>query len=202
MKRFLVLLLVAVMGLSAAEAKVNKKDLKKQVKSYVKEGWVVPIGSAPIGDQITRSLEFQQALDDNGEPKYVIGEAMSIGENYDAAHFQAVELVKLDIAGRMASDVTALINNNVANKQLGEEQAASLVKTVAGGKSLISAKLGRIVELVNVYRKTKAKTVEVRMVCSYNYKNAMKAAHAAIREELEKESNELVGQLDKALGLK
>lgn len=190
------------MGFSAAEAKISKKALKKQVKSYVAEGWIVPIGNAPLEDQITRSLEFKEALDDNDEPKYVVGEAQSIGENLDAARFQANELVKLEIAGRMASDVTALINNNVANKQLGEEQAASLTKTVAGGKSLISAKLGRVVELVNVYRKTKAKTVEVRLVCAYNYKNAMKAAHAAIREELAKESNDLVGQLDKALGLK
>lgn len=195
-------MLVAALGLSSAEAKISKKELKKTVKAYTSEGWTVPIGNAPLASQISRSLEFREALDDTDSPKYVIGEAMSIGENYDAAHFQAMELVKLDIAGRMSSDVTALIKNQVANKQLGEEQAASLVKTVAGGKSLISAKLGNIIDLVTVYRKTKAKTIEIRVVGAYNYKRAMQATQAAIREELQKESDELVGQLDKALGLK
>ena len=194
-------MLIAVLGISAADAASIKKELKKTVKAYVAEGWTVPIGNSPLANQITRSIEYREAMDDNDEPKYVIGEAMTIGENYDAAHFQAMELVKNDIAGRMASDITTLIENNIANKQLGEQQAASLVETVAGGKSLISAKLTRVIDLVSVYRITKAKTVEVRMVGAYNYKNAARAAQNAIREELSKKSDDLVKQLDKVLGL-
>ncbi len=200
MKKFLVLILAAFVGISAVEAKPSKA-FKKMIKEYKAEGWVVPIGNQPLENQISRSLEFQEALDENGENKYVIGDAMSIGENFDAAKFQAMELVKIDIASKLSSDITQLIDNQVANKQLSQDEAASLTQTVSGGKSLISAKLGRLIQLVAVYREKPNKNKEVRVVCAYSTKKAKEAALATIRETLEDKSGELSGKVDKLLGL-
>lgn len=52
---------------------------------------------------------------------------MSIGENYDAAKMQALELAKQNLAGQIQTEVTALVENTVANKQLSQEQAAKKI---------------------------------------------------------------------------
>ena len=48
---------------------------------------------------------------------------MSIGGNYDAAKMQALELAKQNLAGQIQTEITALIENTVANKQLSAEEA-------------------------------------------------------------------------------
>ena len=52
------------------------------------------------------------------------------GENYDAAKMQALELAKQNLAGQIQTEVTALIENTVANKQLQAEEAASVVQSI------------------------------------------------------------------------
>ena len=77
---------------------------------------------------------------------------MSIGENYDVAKMQALELAKQNLAGQIQTEVTALIENTVANKQLSQEQAASVTQSVMASKNLISQSIGRTISVMEVYR--------------------------------------------------
>lgn len=47
---------------------------------------------------------------------------------------QALELAKQNLAGQIQTEVTALIENTVANKQLSQEQAASVTQSVMASK--------------------------------------------------------------------
>ena len=186
-----------------SKAELNEKASKaarKEAKILAKEGWQSAPGALPLDKQLDKSYMMQQEFDEDMFPKFIMGEAMSIGENYDAAKMQALELAKQSLAGQIQTEVTALIENTVANSQLAAEEAASVTKMVSAAKNLISQKIGRIIPVVEVYRTLKNKNKEVRVYIAYNSKMAKTAAKNAIRDELAKEGEDLQKKLDEALG--
>lgn len=186
-----------------SKAELNEKATKtarKEAKKLAKEGWQAAPGALPLDKQLDRSYLMQQEFDEDMFPKYIMGEAMSIGENYDAAKMQALELAKQNLAGQIQTEVTALIENTVANNQLAAEEAASVTKMVSAAKALISQKIGRVIPVVEVYRTLQNKNKEVRVYIAYNAKMAKAAAKSAIRDELTKEGEDLQKKLDEALG--
>lgn len=176
------------------------KDARKEAKRLQKEGWQAAPGALPMEKQLDKSYLMQQEYDENLFPKYLMGEAMSIGENYDAAKMQALELAKQNLAGQIQTEVTALIENTVANKQLQPEEAASVVQSVSAGKNLISQSIGRVLTVVEVYRTVSNKNKEVLVRIAYNAEMAKAAAKQAVREELEKKGEDLHNKLDQLLG--
>ena len=135
-----------------------------------------------------------------GLPKYIRGEAQTTGENYDAAKMQASSLAKIDLAGNIQTEVAALVDIRVANKQMAAEQAASVANSVMGAKNIISQSIGRTVTVVEIYRQLPNKNKEVRLMILYNSDMAMEAAKKGIREEMSKTADKLVDQLDTLLG--
>lgn len=189
-------------------AKLSKADLnekaskaaRKEAKTLKKQGWQIAPGALPIEKQLDKSYLMQQEFDEDLFPKYLMGEAMSIGQNYDAAKMQALELAKQNLAGQIQTEVTALIENTVANKQLEPEDAASVVQSISAGKNLISQSIGRVITVVEVYRTVSNKNKEVLVRIAYNSEMAKAAAKKAIREDLEKKGEDLHNKLDKLLG--
>lgn len=189
-------------------AKLSKSELnaragkaaRKAAKTYAKEGWIVAPGKLPLDKQLDKSYNMQYEYDENAFPKYIMGEAMSIGENYDAARMQAIELAKLNLASQIQTEVTALIESSVANKQLAQDEAASLTETVAASKNLISQRIGRVIPTVECYRVKSNKNKEVLIQLAYNSKMALEAAKSAIREQLEAKGDKLHEELDAVLG--
>ena len=70
-------------------AKVDKAT-KKEAKRLTKEGWVVSPGALPMEKQLQRSYEMEYQYDDLGFPKFIMANAQSIAENYDAAKTHTV----------------------------------------------------------------------------------------------------------------
>lgn len=189
--------------MKASKSELNDKASKaarKEAKSLKKEGWTAAPGALPLDKQLDKSYTMQYEYDEDGFPKYIVGEAMSIGQNYDAAKMQALELAKQNLAGQIQTEVTALIENTVANKQLEPEEAASVVKSISAGKSLISQSIGRVIPIVEVYRTLNNKNKEVLVRVGYNSKMAKAAAKNAVRDDLEKRGDELHEKLDDLLG--
>ena len=180
-------------------AKVDKTT-KKEVKRLVKEGWVVSPGALPLEKQLQRSFLMEMEYDDNLFPKYIMANAQSIAENYDAAKTAATSLAITNLAGQIQTEVTAVIENTVANKQLAAEEAASISDTVMSSKNLISQSIGRTIAVVECYRVLPNKNREVMVRIAYNGEMAKQAAKKAVREELEKKGDNLHEQLDKVLG--
>ena len=184
---------------SELNAKASKAA-RKDAKAFKKEGWEVMPGALPIDKQLDKSYLMQMEVDEDMFPRYIMGEASSIGENYDAAKMQALELAKQNLAGQIQTEVTALIENTVANKQLEADEAASVVQSISAAKNLISQSIGRTIPVVEVYRTKQNKNKEVLVRLAYNQKMAKAAAKNAIREDLEKRGDDLHKKLDKLLG--
>ena len=187
------------MAKSELKARVDK-NTKKEAKRLAKEGWQVKPGALPMEKQLERAYLMQYEYDENNFPKYIMGEASSVGENYDAARTAATSLAITNLAGQIQTEVSALVENTVANKQLTPDEAASITESVMASKNLISQSIGRTIPVMECFRITKNKNNEVLIRIAYNADMAKAAAKKAIREDLEKKGANLHEQLDKALG--
>lgn len=186
--------------LSKKELKTIEKNAKKEAKALKKEGWKVAPGNPSMEMQLAESFKYQMQKDENGYDKFIQGEAMTVGQVYDAALFQADNLSKLNLAGKVETSVIQIIDNKLANKEITKEEATSLATSISASKNLISQRLGQVITPVKLYRDKPNGNVEVRVVVFYSKLLADKAAKAAMRETLEKEANELSKRLDDILG--
>lgn len=188
--------------------KLSKKDLKvkvdksirKEAKRLSKEGWQVNPGSLPLEKQLERSYLMQYEFDENLLPKYIMGEATSVGENLEAARISAQALAINDLARQIQIEVTALIENTVSNRRLTPEEAASISESVMNSKTLISQSIGRTIPVIECYRLNEKKNTEVLFRVAYSSEMSLAAAKKAVRAELERKGTNLNEQLEKVLG--
>lgn len=189
--------------LKASKEQLNEKASKaaqKEAKKLEKAGWQVAPGALPIDKQLDKSYLMQYEYDDDMYPKYIMGEAMSVAGNYDAAKMQALELAKQNLAGQIQTEVTALIENTVANEQMSADDAASVTRSVMAGKNLISQSIGRTVTIVEIYRPLNNGNKEVMVRIAYNGDMAKKLAKDVIRKQLAEEGEDMQKKLDDLLG--
>lgn len=191
---------IAKMSKSQLNEKATK-TARKAAKAYRKKGWQTVPGALPIEKQLDKSYLMQMEYDDNMFPKYVMGEAMSVGSNYDAAKMQALELAKQNLAGQIQTEITALIENSVANEQLAQGEAESVTRSVMASKNLISQSIGRTITVVELFRVLDNRNKEVLVRIAYDSELAKKVALKAVRGNLEDKGEALHGQLDSILGL-
>ena len=202
----LVLALSFVMMASCASQNLTKdqktaqKSIKKEVRQLKRDGWKVAPGNIAMDLQLSEAYSKALEKDEKGYEKFVSGEAMTVGETYDAALFQATNLAKLDLAAKIETEITELIDTKLGNKQLSQKQAASLAESVAASKNLVSQKLGRVIIPVKMYRDLDNGNVEVRTIVYYSHDMAMDVLKQTMREDLEKKADDLSKQLDKILG--
>lgn len=185
-----------------SRAELNDKASKaarKEAKKLKKEGWQTAPGALPIDKQLDKSYMMQYEQDDMGYPKFLMGSAMSIGQNYDGAKMQALELAKQELAGQIQTELTTLVDNTLANSQLEPGEAATITKSIMAGKNLISQSIGRVITVIEVYRTLPNKNKEVQVRIAYNSDMAKAAAKKAIKKDLENKGDELHGKLDKLL---
>lgn len=176
------------------------KTTRKEAKRLQKEGWTVAPGALPLEKQLERSYLMEFEYNADLFPKYIMANAQSIAENYDAAKVAATSLAITNLAGQIQTEVTALIENTVANKQLSAEDAASISETVMSSKNLISQSIGRTIVVVECYRILTNKNREVMVRLAYDGAAAKEITKKVIREELEKKGQNLHNQLDQVLG--
>lgn len=178
------------------------KIARKEAKALKKEGWLVTPGTLPIDKQLDKSYQMQYEIGKDMMPKYLMAEGMSIGENYDAAKLQATEIAKQNLAGLIQAEITALVENTVANEQLAQEKANSIAQTISASKSYISQKIGRTLPVVELYRVKKDKNKEVLVRLAYDTETAMNVAKQILKEELEKKGEDLHKELDQIFNSK
>lgn len=180
----------------------SSKEAKKEAKKLNKQGWQAAPGALPIEKQLDRSYMMQMEYDEDMFPKFIMGEAMSLGENYDAAKQQATALAKQNIAEKIQTEVAALITTEGVNEQISEDEVNSFVKTINASKQMISQSIGRVIDVIEIYRMVPGKKREVRIMIAYNSAMAKRAAKKAIIDGMKGESSQLMEKLDKMLGEK
>ena len=192
--------IIRKMSKAELTSKVDKVT-KKEAKRLKKEGWIVSPGALPLEKQLERSYLMEYEYDENLFPKYIMANAQSIGENYDAAKTAATSLAITNLAGQIQTEVFALVENTVANQQLSAEDAASITESVMASKNVIMQSIGRTITVVECYRVLSNKNREVMVRIAYNSDMAKQAAKKAIKEDLKKKGDDLHNKLDDILGL-
>lgn len=190
---------------AAARAELRQKADKaavKEAKKLTKEGWKVAPGALPIEKQLDRTYAMQYEYNSDGVPKYIVAEGMSIGANYDAAKMQALELAKQNLAGQIQTEVTALIENTVANEQMDRGDAVSVTRSVNASKNVIAQSIGRVLPVVEVYREGKNRSREVLVRLAYSQDMVFETVKKAVKQDLESRGEKLHGQLDEILNFK
>lgn len=179
---------------AALKAKASKAA-KAEAKRMKKEGWTVSPGGLPLEKQVDRLYMFLEDYDDDMKPLYIDGEGRGTAENYAAAHIQATELARMNLAGKINSETTGIVDNLVANKMLADDQAASITTTMLESKSIFSQKLGRLQTPLVVTRELKNKNKEVLVRVVAKASSIQEIAKEAVRAELEKDGKELSEEL-------
>ena len=177
------------------------KSARKAAKEYKKDDWMVAPGNLPIEKQLDRAYQMELQYDESGYPKYVTGEAQSVGDTFDAALMQANELARINLAESIQKELTIIAETNLANSQEARMDAASVVETIMASKSIVEQKLGRVIPIVELYRELRAGRKEVRVVIGYAYEDAMSIAKDALREELKNKAEELQEEVNALLNL-
>ena len=200
MKKILILLLAAVVGISAVEAqqltkrqlKAQQKELKKEVAGYVAEGWKVNPGDLNITEQVSRGKSFRNMLDENGESKYVVAQVTAVGQTYKAALFAAQSGAKVQAANALKGEIEQLVKTDLANVEDANKEAVSVDKVVSAAMERVSASLGQGVILTTMHRDVPQNgNVEVVFGCAYSYKKLKELAVEAQKKSLKEEVEEL-----------
>lgn len=193
---------VSAQGFSAKELNDKaSKAARKEAKKLEKEGWKASLGALPVDKQLDRAYMMQYEYTVDMAPKYIMGDAMSIGGNYDTAKIQATELAKQNLAGQIQTEVAALIENSLTNNQITAQQAETIDKCIMSSKSFISQKLGRVMPVIEVFRTLPNNNKQVMVRIAYSSETARNIAKKAILNEMEKEGDSLGDKLDEILGL-
>jgi hypothetical protein len=174
------------------------KEARKEAKKYTKQGYFVAPGALPMEKQLESAWMKQYEIDEKGNPKYIVATGNSVAETQTAAKLQANETAKLELAGQISSNIAALIENSIANQQLNTEEAASVTKTVAASKNLIAQELGRVIPLVEMYKKID-KNIEANVRLAYDATTAFDIAKNTIRKSLEEETKITHEKLEKLM---
>lgn len=174
------------------------KQARKDAKQYEKDGYFVAPGALPLEKQLENAWMKQMETDEKGNPKYLVESGNSVAETQTAAKLQAVETAKLNLAGKISTNIAALIENSIANQQLNTEEAASVTKTVAASKNIIAQELGRVMPLVEMYKKID-KNVEANVHLAYDAETAYDIAKKTIRKSLEEETKIAHEKLEKLM---
>ncbi len=180
----------------AADKKASK-TARKEAKQLKKAGWQITPGALPLEQQLDRAYEMQNEFDSDGTPKYIIGSAMSLGETYDAAKMQALELAKHEIASQLVTQIKASIENTVLNKQLEADDALSITKTSVLSDATIANRIGRTLIVIECYRDKENTMKEAMVRVAYDSRTARQIVRQTISENMEKQGMNAGEALDK-----
>ncbi len=212
MKNFgfsLVFVMVSVLSFGQVHD-IKNRDLKairearKQAKQYQKQGYRVAAGALPMEKMLEKSWQLQLSTKENNpsENIYIWADQTAVGETQAAADMQALEFAKINLAGQLETQITALIEASLANQQLNREEAATAQKIVQASKNLIATTLSNVQPVLKIYRDVpKTKNVECKIMLFYNKDEALMNAKKAVRKKLAEETEILHDKLDKMLGL-
>ncbi|MBE6192704.1 MAG: hypothetical protein E7139_02085 [Rikenellaceae bacterium] len=195
MKKILVVLLAAIVGISAVNAQPTKKQLKAvkaEVATWNAEGWKSAPGDLTIAEQILMQKEYTKKVNNDGEPLYIFGSSTAVAQTFKAAQLATMRGVKSNAIDQLESEITKIIEEKLGSEQKSLDKAVSKDMVVSKSKEIISNRLPRGIKIVSVYRELpKTKNVEVRMMLAYNYNGVMNMLEEAAREALDKAIDEL-----------
>lgn len=225
MKKFMILAIMAVMGvvtvsaqnpldLARQQAEENAfykkmlnmkptKDAKKQAKQYKGEGWVVPVGEKSLELQITTSQMYAEELmldeDGNRTKRYIQQDGMSTSGSYNVARSQARQNAQNEIAAMLRIQIATAIQSKLDNSQQSAINAVTVDKFNQRTKAIVDECLTNSIPVVAAYRRLANNYFEVMVRIAYDKKELMARMKRNMQKELEQEGDELIELVDEVI---
>ena len=179
--------------------KKTPKDAQQQAKKFTQEGWKT--FGLPIEKQLNEAWMKMYEKDATGYPRYIVASTQVVANTVSAAQMQVENVLKVRIAGMIATNVASLADVALANQEISQKDAASITKAIENSKNIVSQKLGRVIKVFEIYRQMPNDNVELRATLIYDMKTAMNLAKQIILDELKNDLEVNKAQLEKMMGI-
>lgn len=97
------------------DVKPLQKEVKKEIKRLIKEGWKPAFGASSLCEQVTILMKRRTNCNDDGSPRYLIGRGIAEGRlasaDYNLAYRRAEELAWSDLGSQIGTHVSSLTND-------------------------------------------------------------------------------------------
>lgn len=182
----------------ASKKKNKDKALRlseEDAEQLLNDGWKTTPSALPLERQMDAMYIMQMEYDSKLFPAYVMVEANSVNQDYNAAKKRAVELAKSVLVEKIQSEISLQIDWAIKTELIESKEGEALIKSLKAAKNSISQNLEDVMIVEDIYRITSSKRFEVRVTIACTADVAKKALKDAVNADLEQNSEKLQKKL-------
>lgn len=226
MKKFFVLMALAMMGVMNMSAQLSSidiakqraeerkvytklmnakpsKDARRQAKQWQKDGWKVAIGGKALEKQINESMLLDEEFmyDEVGGTckRYIQHTGIQTGGTYNAAYAAARNVAMTELAGLLRTQIAAAMQSKLDNAQTSSISAATVDKFNQRQKAIIDATLTNSIPVVAVFKVLPNNNYQVQVRLAFDKEELAARMKRQMQAELEAEGDELNDIVDDVL---
>lgn len=168
---------------------------EEDAEQLLNDGWKTTPSALPLERQMDAMYIMQMEYDSKLFPAYVMVEANSVNQDYNAAKKRAVELAKSVLVEKIQSEISLQIDWAIKTELIESKEGEALIKSLKAAKNSISQNLEDVMIVEDIYRITSSKRFEVRVTIACTADVAKKALKDAVNADLEQNSEKLQKKL-------
>ena len=173
---------------------------EEDAEQLLNDGWKTTPSALPLERQMDAMYIMQMEYDSKLFPAYVMVEANSVNQDYNAAKKRAVELAKSVLVEKIQSEISLQIDWAIKTELIESKEGEALIKSLKAAKNSISQNLEDVMIVEDIYRITSSKRFEVRVAIACTADVAKKVVKDAVNADLERNSEKLQKRLDDYFG--
>ena len=168
---------------------------EEDAEQLLNDGWKTTPSALPLERKMDAMYIMQMEYDSKLFPAYVMVEANSVNQDYNAAKKRAVELAKSVLVEKIQSEISLQIDWAIKTELIESKEGEALIKSLKAAKNSISQNLEDVMIVEDIYRITSSKRFEVRVTIACTADVAKKALKDAVNADLEQNSEKLQKKL-------
>lgn len=168
---------------------------EEDAEQLLNDGWKTTPSALPLERQMDAMYIMQMEYDSKLFPAYVMAEANSVNQDYNAAKNRAVELAKSVLVEKIQSEISLQIDWAIKTELIESKEGEALIKSLKAAKNSISQNLEDVMIVEDIYRITSSKRFEVRVTIACTADVAKKVLKDAVNADLEQNSEKLQKKL-------
>ena len=168
---------------------------EEDAEQLLNDGWKTTPSALPLERQMDAMYIMQMEYDSKLFPAYVMAEANSVNQDYNAAKNRAVELAKSVLVEKIQSEISLQIDWAIKTELIESKEGEALIKSLKAAKNSISQNLEDVMIVEDIYRITSSKRFEVRVAIACTADVAKKVVKDAVNADLEQNSEKLQKKL-------
>ena len=173
---------------------------EEDAEQLLNDGWKTTPSALPLERQMDAMYIMQMEYDSKLFPAYVMAEANSVNQDYNAAKNRAVELAKSVLVEKIQSEISLQIDWAIKTELIESKEGEALIKSLKAAKNSIFQSLEDVMMVEDIYRLTSSKRFEVRVAIACTADVAKKVVKDAVNADMERNSEKLQQRLDDYFG--